>query len=146
MRRRRDSPPASRRTLAPDHPLSLTRRAEHDQRTSSLPPSAMITPQVLALESAFGYKVRMTRDSSSRDSTRTFDVLIVGRRGDRCVLVALRMAAHGLTVCVLEAGPRFSGHSALQNTERRSEREQDHVVRAITSSARTSLFPKREPA
>ena len=52
----------------------------------------------------------------SRDFTRTFDVLIVGA-GATGALVALRMAAHGLTVSVLEAGPRFSGHTALQNAE-----------------------------
>jgi choline dehydrogenase-like flavoprotein len=58
----------------------------------------------------------MIRDSFSRDFTRTFDVLIVGA-GATGALVALRMAENGLTVAVLEAGPRFSGHSALQNAE-----------------------------
>ena len=58
----------------------------------------------------------MIRDSLSRDFTRTFDVLIVGA-GATGALVALRMAANGLAVCVLEAGPRFSGQTALQNAE-----------------------------
>jgi choline dehydrogenase-like flavoprotein len=58
----------------------------------------------------------MIGDPFSHSFTRTFDVLIVGA-GATGALVALRMAAHGLTVCVLEAGPRFSGRTALQNAE-----------------------------
>ena len=58
----------------------------------------------------------MSRDSFSCDFTRTFDVLIVGA-GATGALVALRMAEQGVTVAVLEAGPRFSGHLALQNSE-----------------------------
>ena len=57
------------------------------------------------------------RDSFSRDFTPAFDVLIVGA-GATGALVAPRMAARGLTVVVLESGPRFSGHTALQNAER----------------------------
>ena len=38
-------------------------------------------------------------------------------RGATGALVALRMAAHGLTVAVLEAGSRFSGQTVLQNAE-----------------------------
>ena len=55
-------------------------------------------------------------DSFSHDFTPAFDVLIVGA-GATGALVALRMAARGLTVVVLEAGPRFSGYTALQNAE-----------------------------
>jgi choline dehydrogenase-like flavoprotein len=58
----------------------------------------------------------MMGDSLSHDFTPAFDVLIVGA-GATGALVALRMAARGLTVVVLEAGPRFSGYTALQNTE-----------------------------
>ena len=56
------------------------------------------------------------RDSFSRGFTPTFDVLVVGA-GATGALVALRMAARGLTVVVLEAGPRFSGYTALGNAE-----------------------------
>jgi ferredoxin len=76
----------------------------------------IIIARVLVRDSAFGYRVRMIRDSFSRDCIPTFDVLIVGA-GATGALVALRMAEHGLTVSVLEAGPRFSGPTALQNTE-----------------------------
>ena len=69
----------------------------------------------------------MIRNLFSRDSARTFDVLIVGA-GATGALVALRMAENGLKVAILEAGPRFSGHTAL--AERGGERGQDHVVRA----------------
>jgi choline dehydrogenase-like flavoprotein len=58
----------------------------------------------------------MLCNSFSRDFTPTFDVHIVGA-GATGGLVALRMAAHGLTVAVLEADPRFSGHTALANAE-----------------------------
>src|SRR3984957_4377975 len=58
----------------------------------------------------------MLGHSFSRGFTPKFDVLIVGA-GATGALVALRMAAHGLTVSVLEAGPRFSGQTALQNSE-----------------------------
>ena len=63
----------------------------------------------------------MLCDSISRDFTVKFDVLIVGA-GATGALVALRMAAHGLTVAVLEAGPRFSGLMALQNAESNARR------------------------
>jgi choline dehydrogenase-like flavoprotein len=45
-----------------------------------------------------------------------FDALIIGA-GPTGALVAQRMAAHGLSVVVLEAGQRFGGPSALQNSE-----------------------------
>jgi choline dehydrogenase-like flavoprotein len=58
----------------------------------------------------------MRGDSCARNLTAAFDVVIVGA-GATGALVALRMAARGLKVAVLEAGPRFGGPSALQNTE-----------------------------
>ena len=58
----------------------------------------------------------MLVDSFSRDFTPHVRCAH-RRRGATGALVALRMAAHGLTVAVLEAGPRFSGHTALQNAE-----------------------------
>jgi choline dehydrogenase-like flavoprotein len=58
----------------------------------------------------------MLGNAFSRTFTRTFDVVIVGA-GATGALVALRMATQGLTVAVLESGPRFSGHTALQNAE-----------------------------
>jgi choline dehydrogenase-like flavoprotein len=57
----------------------------------------------------------MIRDPISRDFARTIDVLIVGA-GATGALVALRMAADGLAVCVLEAGPRFNGPTDGETT------------------------------
>ena len=54
--------------------------------------------------------------AKSSAATRSCDVLIVGS-GPTGALVAQRMAAQGLSVIVLEAGQRFGGGTALQNTE-----------------------------
>src|SRR6478752_4083373 len=58
----------------------------------------------------------MNRTLNAFDTARTFDVVVVGS-GPTGALVALRMAEQGLSVVVLEAGHRFSGIAALQNTE-----------------------------
>jgi choline dehydrogenase-like flavoprotein len=50
------------------------------------------------------------------DSAQTFDVVVVGS-GPTGALVASRAAEQGLSVVVLEAGQRFNGITALQNTE-----------------------------
>jgi choline dehydrogenase-like flavoprotein len=80
-------------------------------------PALMVcTGRVLALAKLQAYSDRMQRDSSARNLTAAFDVVIVGA-GATGALVALRMAARGLKVAVLEAGARFGGLAALQNTE-----------------------------
>lgn len=58
----------------------------------------------------------MSGIAKSSAATRSCDVLIVGS-GPTGALVAQRMAARGLSVIVLEAGQRFGGGTALQNTE-----------------------------
>ena len=48
--------------------------------------------------------------------SKSYDVIVVGA-GPTGSLVALRMAAKGLSVLILEAGQRFGGHNALTNSE-----------------------------
>ncbi|MDB6036375.1 MAG: hypothetical protein JWM99_216 [Verrucomicrobiales bacterium] len=58
----------------------------------------------------------MNRMANAIDSPRNCDVVIVGS-GPTGALMALRMVEQGLSVVVLEAGQRFGGMTALQNTE-----------------------------
>ena len=58
----------------------------------------------------------MHATSTPNTAASSCDVLIVGS-GPTGALVAQRMAAQGLSVVVLEAGQRFRGASALENTE-----------------------------
>jgi flavin-dependent dehydrogenase len=48
--------------------------------------------------------------------TIEYDAVIVGA-GPTGSLVAEKLAAQGLSVVILEAGSRFRGHNALENTE-----------------------------
>ncbi len=45
-----------------------------------------------------------------------YDAVVIGAGPTGC-LVAEKLASHGLSVVILEAGKRFSGHNALENTE-----------------------------
>ena len=70
----------------------------------------------LAVAGALWHDFWMSVHASSSLFSNPYDVIIVGA-GPTGSLVALRMAAKGLSVLVLEAGQRFGGHNALLNSE-----------------------------